>query len=167
METLSKSFEMEIEKWAMRVVDWSEDVSWTPISYNQRDSLDHFMTSGHVAYRVRFHCSGSRGSIIVNIRHSAVIWCNGVAVGSQVCFSHNVMSAGAMHAIDIEYSGKKRHNLSAGLELGPREDGYHEVIILVLSMGQSRSPFLLNDVRNKRGLLYARLSNRMKESGMK
>lgn len=161
---LSKSFELQIEKWSMRDVNWREDVMWTAISYDNRDPLDHFMTSGHVAYRVRFRCSKSRGSIVLNIRHSAVIWCNGKAVGTQICFSHNMMSAGAMHAIDVSYAGKKRHDLTPGLRVGPDERGMHEVIILVLSMGQSRSPFLLNDMRNKRGLLSARLSSRMQAS---
>lgn len=161
---LSTSFELQIEKWCMREVDWREDITWTPISYNNRDPLDHFMTSGHVAYRVRFRCSKTRGAIVLNIRHSAVIWCNGKAVGTQVCFSHNMMSAGAMHAIDVSYAGKKRHDLTPGLRLGPDENGMHEVVILVLSMGQSRSPFLLNDMRNKRGLLSARLSSQMQTS---
>lgn len=158
---LSKSFELEIEKWCMREVNWREDVTWTGISYDNRDPLDHLMTSGHVAYRLRFRCSKSRGAIVLNIRHSAVIWCNGKAVGTQICFSHNMMSAGAMHAIDVSYAGKKRHDLTPGLREGPDERGMHEVVILVLSMGQSRSPFLLNDMRNRRGLLSARLSSKM------
>lgn len=160
-DMLSKDFKIPIEKLSMRKVDWNDNVMWKEISYEDRDPLDHFMTSGHITYRFKFRCAKPTGSIILNIRHSAVIWCNGKAIGSQICFSHNVMSAGAMHGIDLANSGKRRHSLNSGLQNGPDADGFHEVIILVLSMGQSRSPFLLNDVRNKRGLLSARFSKRM------
>ncbi|CAN8067160.1 unnamed protein product [Agarophyton chilense] len=163
-QPLSKAFEIEIESLAKRSINWTEDAEWKRISYNDRDPLDHFMTSGHIAYRLRFRSSSQRGALVVNIRHSAVVWCNGKAVGDQVCFSHNFMSAGAMHGVDLHQAGKKRHDLSEGLRIGPDGSGFHEVIILVLSMGQSRSPFLLNDVRNKRGLLSARLSHGTKAS---
>lgn len=160
-DPLSKNFAVVLENLCVRKIDWRDDVVWKQILYENRDPLDHLMTSGHVAYRLRFRCAKTRGSIIVNIRHSAVIWCNGRAVGSQVCFSHNVVSAGAMHAVDLHNAGKKRHDISKGLQIGPDNSGLHEIVILVLSMGQSRSPFLLNDVRNKRGLLSARFSKTM------
>eukprot|EP00178_Gracilaria_changii_P001329 TRINITY_DN1186_c0_g1_i1.p1 TRINITY_DN1186_c0_g1~~TRINITY_DN1186_c0_g1_i1.p1 ORF type:complete len:1156 (-),score=139.71 TRINITY_DN1186_c0_g1_i1:2190-5657(-) len=166
VDPLSKNFKIEIEDLARRAVDWMEDAEWKRISYDNRDPLDHFMTSGHIAYRLRFRSSSQRGALILNIRHSAVVWCNGKAVGDQICFSHNFMSAGAMHGVDLHQAGKQRHDLSAGLRNGPDESGFHEVIILVLSMGQSRSPFLLNDVRNKRGLLSARLSHGAKASNV-
>lgn len=161
-DPLSKTFEISISKWSQRAVDWRDDVSWRRISYEKRDPLDYHMTSGHVAYRLKFRTSSKTGSIVTNIRHSAVVWCNGMAVGNQIVFSHNMCSAGAMHAVDIHHAGKKRHDLSKAMtERGPDENGFHEVIILILSLGQSRSPFLLNDVRNKRGLLSARLSRTM------
>lgn len=160
-DPMSNNFEVPIENLEMRKVDWCEDVIWKEISYDNRDPLDHLMTSGHVTYRLRFRCSKTRGFLITNIRHSAVIWCNGKAVGSQLCFSHNVMSAGAMHAIDLHNAGKRRHDISEGLRRGPDVNNMHEIVILILGMGQSRSPFLLNDVRNKRGLLSARFSKLM------
>lgn len=164
-EPLSTQFEVPINDWSMRMVDWRDDVSWRRISYENRDPLDHHMTSGHIAYRLKFRSSSQRGSLILNIRHSAVVWCNGMAVGSQIVYSHNMFSAGAMHAFDILYAGKKRYDLSKAMqEKGPEGNGFHEVLILVLSLGQSRSPFLLNDVRNKRGLLSARLSRGTKAS---
>lgn len=155
---LSRDFELPIENWMARSVSWSDDVLWRRISYEQRDPLDHCMTSGHVAYRLRFRSRSQRGSIVINARHSAVMWCNGKTVGDQICYSHNLASAGAMHGIDLHHAGKVRHDLSDVMQHGPDANGFHEVIILVLSMGQSRSPFLLNDARNKRGLLSARLS---------
>jgi hypothetical protein len=83
-------------------------------------------------------------------------------VGNQICYSHNFISAGAMHGGDLHRAGKQRHSLTRGLEaISETSHGVHEVIILVLSLGQSRAPFLLNDVRNQRGLLSARLSRRM------
>lgn len=163
-DPLSVRYEIPVTNWSQRIVDWTEDVVWKRISYENRDPLDHFMTSGHIAYRLRFRSSSQKGALTTNIRHSAVIWCNGHAVGSQICFSHNIMSAGAMHGVDLHHAGKKRHDLTRAMENGPDGNGFHEVIILVLSLGQSRSPFLLNDVRNKRGLLSARLSRGAKVS---
>lgn len=160
-DPLSPNFEIPTDGWSRRVVDWREDVMWKEISYENRDPLDHHMTSGHVAYRLRFRCTARRVGLVINVRHSAVVWCDGVAVGGQICISHNAASAGAMHAVDLHRAGKKRYDLTKALRaLGPETSGFHEVIILVLSFGQSRSPFLLNDVRNKRGLLSARLSRR-------
>lgn len=161
---LSKDFEITMSSWSKRIIDWKDDAVWKRISYENRDPLDHFMTSGHVTYRLRFRSSSQTGAIIVNVRHSAVIWCNGKAVGGQVCFSHNLISAGAMHGADLSHAGKKRHELSEAMQNGPDANGFHEVVILVLSLGQSRSPFLLNDVRNRRGLLSARLSRSTKVS---
>ncbi|PXF41536.1 putative beta-galactosidase B [Gracilariopsis chorda] len=162
VDPLSKSFEIPIENLTRRAVDWMHDTVWKRIAYQNIDPLDHLMTSGHIAYRIRFRSTSTKGAIIANVRHSAVIWCNGKAVGDQVCFSHNFMSAGAMHGVDLPQAGKKRHDLSAAMSCGPDQDGFHEVIILVLSLGQGRSPFLLNDVRNKRGLLSARFSRSTK-----
>lgn len=165
VEPLSAQFEIPISEWSMRMVDWRDDVSWRRISYKNRDPLDHHMTSGHIAYRLKFRSLSRRGALVLNIRHSAVVWCNGMSVGSQIVYSHNMFSAGAMHAFDIHHAGKKRYDLSKAMqETVSGESGLYEVIILILSLGQSRSPFLLNDVRNKRGLLSARLSRRMKVS---
>lgn len=161
-DPLSKDFEISISGWSKRIIHWEDDVVWKRILYEDRDPLDHFMTSGHIAYRVRFRSATRTGAIVVNVRHSAVIWCNGKAVGSQVCFSHNILSAGAMHGLDLHQAGKKRHDLTEAMQAGPDENGFHNVVILVLSLGQSRSPFLLNDVRNRRGLLSARLTRRTK-----
>lgn len=166
-DPLSRRYEVPVSDWSQRVVDWDEDVMWKRISYRDIDPLDHLMTSGHIAYRVRFRSASQRGYISLNVRHTAVVWCNRRAVGSQVCFSHNILSAGAMHGLDLSHSGKKKHDLSEAMrQIGQHMDGFHEVIILVLSLGQSRSPFLLNDVRNKRGLLSARLSRSAKVSNV-
>eukprot|EP00171_Calliarthron_tuberculosum_P016134 IDg16134t1 len=160
---LDRTFEIPVENWQSRVLNWSEDVNWKSISYAERDPLDHFMTSGHVAYRLRFKTSSRHASLVLNVRHVAMVWCNGQIVGRQIVYSHNAMSAGSMHAVDLHHAGKKRHNLSKVLknELS-QSRGYDEVIILVFSCGQSRAPFLLNDVRNRRGLLSAKLKCRSK-----
>lgn len=158
-DPLDPSYELPVDGWEQRQVDWTSDVAWKSIKYSERDPLDHLMSSGHTAYRLRFRSSSKKISVVLNIRHFANVWCNGVACGSQVVFSHNVASAGAMHAVDLHQAGKQRHDLTPGLaRLSPDGDGMHEVVILVFSFGQSRSPFLLNDVRNKRGLLSARIT---------
>ncbi len=143
-------------------------MKWKHIAYAERDPLDHHMTSGHVAYRLRFKTSATYASIVLNVRHVAMMWCNGQVVGRQLCYSHNACSAGSMHAVDLHHAGRKRHNLTPALRNSAeaRERGYHEVIILVFSCGQSRSPFLINDVRNKRGLLSAALKVRGRVSDL-
>jgi len=155
----------------VRTVDWAADVAWTPITYGDRDPLYHHYTSGHVAYRLRFRLprrgrgGGGGGSprrptvrLTLNVRHVGTVWVDGVAVGGQVCYSHNAVSAGAMHFGDVAYAGRKAHDLTPHLDAAAADGGDHTVVILVESLGQSRSPFLLNDVRNRRGLLSARLS---------
>ncbi len=159
-DPLDKNYEMAVEDWQARTLDWVEDVEWKSIQYPQRDPLDHLMTSGHVAYRLRFRTSAKSASIVLNIRHVAMVWCNGKTVGRQVCYSHNAMSAGSMHAVDLHHAGKKRYSLSSAMRQRAEGRDYDEVIILVFSCGQSRSPFLLNDVRNKRGLLSAKIKCR-------
>jgi len=154
--------EVELDDLHVKKLNWAEDVTWKSIQYSERDPLDHLMTSGHVAYRLRFRTTAKAVSIVLNIRHSAAVWCNGQIIGRQVCYSHNAMSAGSMHAVDLHHAGKKKHNLSKAMRERPEGRNYDEVIILVFSCGQSRSPFLLNDVRNKRGLLSAKLKCRGK-----
>lgn len=161
---LDKAYELPVDGWTCRLLDWKKDTKWKPIEYKERDPLDHHMTSGHVAYRLRFKATDTgKAHITINVRHTAAVWCNGRIIGRQVCYSHNACSAGSMHAVDLSHSGKKKHRLSAGMQNSSEVEGnggFHEVIILVFSCGQSRSPFLLNDVRNKRGLLSAKLRAR-------
>lgn len=159
-DPMNKSFELELEGLQARTLDWTEDMDWKSISYAQRDPLDHLMTSGHVAYRLRFRTTTRNASLVLNVRHAAMVWCNGYVVGRQICFSHNAMSAGSMHAVDLHQAGKKRHSLSKAMREREAGRDFDEVIILVFSCGQSRQPFLLNDVRNKRGLLSAKLKCR-------
>lgn len=160
---MDRGFELELENWQLRQLDWADDINWKAIDYSQRDPLDHSYTSGHIAYRLRFKASTRHASIVLNIRHVAVVWCNGQVIGRQICYSHNAMSAGSMHAVDLHHAGKKRHSLSKALKNDIAQSrGYDEVIILVFSCGQSRAPFFLNDVRNRRGLLSAKLKCRAK-----
>lgn len=159
---LDKQYVLEHGNWERHVVDWSRDAVWLSIRYEERCPLNFHMTSGHVAYRVRFKTQTTDLDVKINVRHVGTIWCNGIAVGGQICYSHNALSAGAMHACDIKWAGKKRYSLRKGLANGPGPDGFHNLIILTQSFGQSRSPFLLNDVRNKRGLLSCHFSRKRK-----
>lgn len=45
--------------------------------------------------------------LTLNLRHIGMVYCNGKAVGGQFCYSHNAISAGAMHAADFTWAGKK------------------------------------------------------------
>ncbi|GAB0496328.1 hypothetical protein MMPV_007640 [Pyropia vietnamensis] len=158
----SPTYAVPLAESLLRSVDWGADVAWTPIAYADRNPLYHHYTSGHVAYRLRFRLPRrvrrqSRVKLTLNVRHVGTVWVDGAAVAGQVCYSHNAISAGAMHFADVHYAGRKTHDLTPHLA-ADSDDGEHTVVILVESLGQSRSPFLLNDVRNRRGLLSARLS---------
>mmetsp|Transcript_24806 Transcript_24806/g.98044 ORF Transcript_24806/g.98044 Transcript_24806/m.98044 type:complete len:982 (-) Transcript_24806:600-3545(-) len=148
---------LPLQHWRRRKINWSTDVEWKKIDYaTERDPLDHHFTSGYTTYRCTFEASGgAKVSLKLNIRHIAMVYCDGHAVEGQFCYSHNAFSAGAMHAVDITWAGKKRVNLTKYLDSAKTS---HEVVIAVMSLGQGRSPFLLNDVRNRRGLISASLS---------
>lgn len=158
----SPTYAVPLSEPLLRSVDWGADVAWTPIAYADRNPLYHHYTSGHVAYRLRFRLPRRarrqpRVKLTINVRHVGTVWVDGAVVAGQVCYSHNAISAGAMHFADVHYAGRKTHDLTPHLS-ADSDDGEHTVVILVESLGQSRSPFLLNDVRNRRGLLSARLS---------
>lgn len=158
----SPTYAVPLSEPLSRSVDWEADVAWMPIAYADRNPLYHNFTSGHIAYRLRFRLPRRasrqpRVKLTINVRHVGTVWVDGAAVAGQVCYSHNAISAGAMHFADIHYAGRKTHDLTPHLS-ADSDDGEHTVVILVESLGQSRSPFLLNDVRNRRGLLSARLS---------
>eukprot|EP00189_Rhodosorus_marinus_P008060 CAMPEP_0184754706 /NCGR_PEP_ID=MMETSP0315-20130426/44763_1 /TAXON_ID=101924 /ORGANISM="Rhodosorus marinus, Strain UTEX LB 2760" /LENGTH=1107 /DNA_ID=CAMNT_0027234139 /DNA_START=54 /DNA_END=3377 /DNA_ORIENTATION=- len=148
---------LPLKSWNRRRIIWATDVEWKKIDYTtERDPLDHHFTSGYTTYRCTFDASGgAKVSMKLNIRHIAMVYCDGHAVEGQFCYSHNGISAGAMHAVDVTWAGKKRVNLTKYLDPAKAS---HEVVIAVMSLGQGRQPFLLNDVRNRRGLISASLS---------
>lgn len=50
---------VSLDPWTKRCIDWTRDVSWTPIDYTtQRDPLDHHFTSGCTTYRCTFQTTG-------------------------------------------------------------------------------------------------------------
>jgi len=154
-------------KWEYQYLSWDMELAgipWKAIDYRkERNPLDHHFTGGHILYRCKFVSSRNRMALVVNTRHVAAIFCNGRLVGSHICYSHGSVSAGAMHAFDIRWAGKKYYDLTSFLKRGGN-DTEQELVILVFSFGLSRQPFLLNDVRNRRGLLSAKLRPRPKQA---
>jgi len=150
-------------------VDFSSDVEWKSVeSAAEFDPLDHLYTHGHVAYRCQFETAVNTRfwqfksvSLTINVRHIATVWMNGHNIGGQLTYSHCALSAGAMHFMDFSWAGKKTYDLTPFLNTesnGSNGNARQEVVILVHSLGQNRQAFLLNDVRNQRGLLSASLS---------
>ncbi|KAA8497260.1 putative beta-galactosidase B [Porphyridium purpureum] len=162
---------MQLSDACVRGIDFTKDVTWKSIDLEtQRDPLDHLFSHGHVAYRLQFEVpavkkmwQSSRVYLTLNVRHVGTVWVNGHALGGQLTYSHNAISAGAMHFQDFWWSGKKNYDITDQVASNlsePDANGMcsQDVIILVHSFGQNRQAFLLNDVRNKRGLLSAKLS---------
>ncbi|GJQ15799.1 hypothetical protein GpartN1_g7590.t1 [Galdieria partita] len=149
--------------WQSSQLDWNM-IPWKPINYaTERNPLDHLFTHGHSLYRCNFRIRRRlwlKNELILklNCRHLAVVWCNGKCVGSHLTYSHHIVGPGAVNFWDVSYSGSMNYDLTLYLkknENGSFENVQQQVIVLIHNFGQGRQPFVVNDVRNPRGLLSA------------
>ncbi|KAF9292572.1 hypothetical protein BGZ68_003478, partial [Mortierella alpina] len=118
----------------------------------------------------------------VNMRHRVIAYVNGVCLGSHMTYSRQLLSPGAKMGYDPAFLGAHRFEItpdaleaatsmqsggmmategrpeivSARLEQ-EQEQVEHEIILVIDSFGLSRQPFVVDDVRNPRGLLSARV----------
>ncbi|CAO3568468.1 unnamed protein product [Mortierella alpina] len=149
-------------------------------------SLDYHFTSGHILYRGTFKtCPNSLLLpaedtspvwLKVNMRHRVIAYVNGVCLGSHMTYSRQLMSPGAKMGWDPAFLGSHKflimpHALeaatssqdggseteSARIDQGQVE---HEIILIIDSFGLSRQPFVVDDIRNPRGLLSARVQGK-------
>ncbi len=145
----------EVYGWERRRVDWSNDADWKGVDIAARQNpLDHGFHYGHVYYRVLFTAQGARAKLKLNTRHRAQIWLDGRAVGGHITYGYKPWSAGAKNGPDPAFRGAKTYALSGRLEANER----HELIVLTENLGYNRGPFGINDFRNPRGILQAKLS---------
>lgn len=172
---------MALENWEIRRTDFGT-LPWQDCPRKSKDSkwfknvqLDYHFTSGHILYRGKFT---TRERVVppkprkeeiwlnFNMRHRITAFVNGVAIGSHMVYSRTLLSPGAKIGHDpISFGGHKFQVPLHALDEGVTQtnvDGSdtfrvqeHEIILVIDSLGLSRMPFVLDDVRNPRGLLSA------------
>ncbi|KAF9218054.1 hypothetical protein BGZ59_000028 [Podila verticillata] len=142
-------------------------------------AMDYHFTSGHVIYRGRFKTLEQQGSkadqrvwIKVNIRHRMTAYVNGVCIGSHMVYSRQLLTPGAKMGLDPNIFGLGSHEIlipeealatSVGHGQGMSHadkgchDQEHEIVLVIDSFGLSRQPFVVDDIRNPRGLISARV----------
>ncbi|KAG0008114.1 hypothetical protein BGZ80_003833 [Entomortierella chlamydospora] len=172
--------------WETRITDFSSyDWKDCPKESSNSDvfqkvNLDFKFTSGHIIYRGKFKTRDSSQdsplrnknlvSIKINMRNRVIAFVNGVCIGSHMTYSRQLFSPGAKMGYDPVSFGS--HTFMVPREAleavstrrgtgapGPLEgdDQEHEVILVIDSFGLSRQPFVVDDIRNPRGLLSARI----------
>ncbi|KAF9970562.1 hypothetical protein BGZ73_006716 [Actinomortierella ambigua] len=171
--------------WESRAVDFGKSFGWIacPKKPNSNEfekvALDYKYTSGHVIYRGHFKtvaidptnkaaaaaASVKPVKLKVNMRHRVTVYVNGVAIGSHMVYSRQLLMPGAKVGHDPSFFGLGSHTFTIPSEVlalksttsKPGDDGHieHEIILVIDSVGLSRGPFVVNDFRNPRGLLSA------------
>ncbi|KAF9115001.1 hypothetical protein BGX27_009220 [Mortierella sp. AM989] len=161
--------------------DWKDCPKQSPNSdIFQGVNLDYKFTSGHIIYRGKFKTRDSSQesllrnknlvSIKINMRNRVIAFVNGVCIGSHMTYSRQLLTPGAKMGYDPVSFGSHtymvtREALEAACPHGNNRvpnnsdevDQEHEVILVVDSFGLSRQPFVVDDIRNPRGLLSARV----------
>ncbi|KAF9089980.1 hypothetical protein BGX23_006321 [Mortierella sp. AD031] len=180
---------MALDTWEIRHTDFGS-LPWQDCSRKSKGSkwfkyvqLDYHFTSGHILYRGKFSTrtrervkdgvTPRQGEIWLkfNMRHRITAFVNGVGIGSHMIYSRTLLSPGAKVGHDpISLGGHKFLITQKALDAASTtqqhhaEPGYriqeHEIILVIDSVGLSRMPFVLDDVRNPRGLLSARVQGK-------
>ncbi|KAJ3053237.1 hypothetical protein HK097_004746 [Rhizophlyctis rosea] len=142
---------------------WGDQLPWMnlPMRFGDRpavDLIDLGFTSGHALYRHKFdlhHQPSKDLKLRINIRHRLTIYVNDHLLGGHITYSLAAYSAGSKNGPDIGVIGGMKTYTIPHTFL---RTGANQIILLVESFGMNRQPFAVNDVRNPRGVLYAKLS---------
>ncbi|KAJ1567465.1 hypothetical protein HK405_005872, partial [Cladochytrium tenue] len=124
------------------------------------DTLDLGYTSGHVLYRISFPTptSGAKSlHVDLDIRNRCRVYLNGVLLGGHTTYSHLMFRPGVKNGPD-PFAERVRYALPAQLLVESKHE-WNRLVVVCESWGFPRMAFWLNDCRNPRGLLSARLSN--------
>ncbi|KAI9257668.1 glycoside hydrolase superfamily [Sporodiniella umbellata] len=148
--------------WESRSVDFT-DLPWTSVKKDNKtskfDALDHHFTSGHILYRKLFKTSEGKTKLSLNARNRATVLLNGKVVGGHTSYSRQLFSIGAKIGPDPWFLGTHSYDLTPHLS----EDKENTLVVLVESFGLSRQAFIMNDIRNPRGIIKAHLSGAKEE----
>ncbi|KAI8097667.1 glycoside hydrolase superfamily [Halteromyces radiatus] len=149
--------------WKYRDVNWNT-LNWQPLKRNEKnklvwDAIDYHFTSGHVLYRNQFKTPGQADphvQLSLNVRHRATVVVNGHIVGGHTTYSRQLFSAGAKIGPDPWFIGTHNYDLTPYLTHEGRQLE-NTLVIIVDSFGLNRQAFIMNDIRNPRGIIKAKL----------
>jgi len=106
-------------------------------------------------YRTSFRATDKNVTLSVNARNRATVILNGKIVGGHTTYSRQLFMPGAKIGPDPYFLGTKKYTLPTGLM---NSNGVNELVIAVDSFGLCRQAFIMNDIRNPRGVISAQLS---------
>ncbi|KAF9347626.1 hypothetical protein BGX34_002989 [Mortierella sp. NVP85] len=168
--------------WETRTTDfgsfqWTDCPRASPTSDRfQLVNFDYKFTSGHILYRGTFKTRELVHDgrlwrnrpvwLKINIRHRVIAFVNGICIGSHMTYSRQLLTPGAKMGYDPVRFGSHSYFLPSEVlgaatatlqKEGESEyrDQEHQVILVIDSFGLSRQPFVVDDIRNPRGLLSA------------
>lgn len=146
--------DISLDKWQERTVQF-DTLPWHPIQKRGNtpvfENLDYLYVHGHVLYRTEFANPNRSVSLSLNARNRATVILNGVVIGGHTTYSRQLFSPGAKIGPDPPFLGTHTYPLT------DLQD-HNTLVILVDSFGLSRQAFIMNDVRNPRGILKAKLN---------
>lgn len=152
--------QISLSNWGTRSTDLA-GLSWSSLVPQGKDkptfnAIDHLYTSGHVLYRTTFKSSANNTvTLSVNARNRATIILNGKIVGGHTTYSRQLFMPGAKIGPDPYFIGSKKYRLPSELM---NENGTNELVVAVDSFGLCRQAFIMNDIRNPRGIISAKLN---------
>ncbi|KAG2171516.1 hypothetical protein INT43_008242 [Umbelopsis isabellina] len=152
--------QISLSNWGTRRTDLA-GLSWSSLVPQGKDkptfnAIDHLYTSGHILYRTTFKASANNTvTLSVNARNRATIILNGKIVGGHTTYSRQLFMPGAKIGPDPYFIGSQKYKLPNELM---NENGINELVITVDSFGLCRQAFIMNDIRNPRGIISAKLS---------
>ncbi|KAI7850100.1 glycoside hydrolase superfamily [Circinella umbellata] len=154
--------QINLRDWEVRPVQL-QSLPWHPLKRLSNDSaptfeaLDYHYTSGHALYRTTFQTPSGNVKLSLNMRNRATVLVNGQIIGGHTTYSRQLFSPGAKIGPDPWFLGSHTYDLTPYLLRDDNEAALNEVVVLVDSFGLSRQAFIMNDVRNPRGIIKAKL----------
>ncbi|KAF9194149.1 hypothetical protein BGZ50_006628 [Haplosporangium sp. Z 11] len=155
-------------------LDWKACPKVSSSDRFQNVNLDYHFTSGHILYRgtfktcIRDDPSQNRfqASLTINARHRIIAFVNGICLGSHMTYSRQLLRPGAKMGYDPVSQGSytiliPQNVIERGIRNTFGMNGHHlkhEIVLVIESFGHSRQPFVVDDIRNPRGLLSAKVS---------
>lgn len=149
--------------WEQRAVSF-DSLNWEKIrSFKKNgsltfDTIDYQYLSGHVLYRQKFKTPSKEHphvTLSLNSRNRATVLVNGQVIGGHTTYSRQLFMPGAKIGPDPYFLGTHTYDLSQYLSRTDSLD--NEITIIVESFGLCRQAFIMNDVRNPRGIISAKL----------
>ncbi|KAI8855335.1 hypothetical protein BC829DRAFT_428905 [Chytridium lagenaria] len=149
--------------WTYRRSDF-DAFDWVPLEVDKKNIpvknvIDLGFISGHSFYKVNFNVenpdSPSPIKLSMDIRNRCVVYLNNTVIGGHTTYSLQLFKKGAKNGPD-PFSAWTDYVLPNHLLL----KGDNRIVVMIESYGLSRQAFVLNDVRNGRGLLGVKLTSK-------